>query len=104
MARFGHSLMVTPKEGPGYDMSVDDHLVPDQGPDQMQHFWERIGDQQTANPLRRLKVCRLLGPCLSSQAFCSCSALACSAIKVAQTWATKERVTCRYHPVQLLTS
>ncbi len=33
MTRFRHSLMVTPKEGPGYDMSVGDHLAPDQGPD-----------------------------------------------------------------------
>jgi hypothetical protein len=61
MARFRNNLMVTPKEGPGYDVSVGHHLLPDQGPDQMQHFWERIGDQQTANPLRRLKISRLLG-------------------------------------------
>ncbi len=38
MTRFGNSLMVTPKEGPSYDMSVGNYLVPDQGPDQMQHF------------------------------------------------------------------
>lgn len=83
MTRFGHSLMVTPKEGPGYDMSVGDHLVPDQGPDQMQHFWQGVGDQPTATPLRRLKVCRLLGPEFGSQAFFSCAVLACSVIKVA---------------------
>ncbi len=37
----------------------------------MQHFWQGVGDQPTATPLRRLKVCRLLGPEFGSQAFFS---------------------------------
>src|SRR5512142_1547926 len=53
--------MVTPKEGPGYDMSVDDHLVPDQGPDQMQHGWRAYrgsADSQSSAALEGLQAAR----------------------------------------------
>jgi hypothetical protein len=62
MTGFGNRLMVTAKEGPGHDVSVGNHLLPDQGADQAQHFWQGVGDQLTANPLRRLKFSRLLWP------------------------------------------
>src|SRR6266567_98892 len=104
MIRLSNGLMVTPKERPGKGLSVCDRLRPDRGPDQAWHLWEGVGVQQTTNLLRCLNCCKLLEPQFGSQAFFSGSALACSAINVAHNWATRESVTCRYQPVQDLTS
>ena len=85
MTGLSHRLMMTPKERPGQRVSVCDHLLPEKLPDHVEYFWQGVGDQPTANPLRDLKCCKLLGPGFGSQAFFSCSALACSIISVAHT-------------------
>lgn len=85
MAGLSYRLMVTAKERPGQGVSVCEHWLPKQLPDQAQDFWERVGDQPTANPLRHLKACKLLRLRFDSQAFFSCSSLAWSIISVAQT-------------------
>lgn len=84
MTCLGNGLMMSAKERPGYHVSDRFHLLPHQQPDQVKHFWQRVGDQKAPNPLRDLKRCKLLGPGLGSRAFFSCSALACSIMSVAQ--------------------
>ena len=71
-----HGLMMPPKERPGQRVSGCDHLLPEQLPDQAEHLWHSVGDHPTANPLRDLKGCKLLGPGFGSQAFFPCSAFA----------------------------
>lgn len=104
MTGLSRRLMVTPKERPGQGVSVRDRLLKGQSPGQAKHFWQGVGNQLMANPLRHLKLCKLLGPGFGSQAFFPCSALAWSIVSVAQNWATSERVMCRYQPIQDLTS
>ena len=104
MTHFGYRLMMTTEQRPGERLSMGDDLLPEKGPHQTQYFWERVGDQDALSPLPILKACRLLWPDLRSSTFFPVRALAASVIKVAQSWATNESVTCRYHPVQLLTS
>lgn len=104
MGRFGHRLMVTAKERPGNDVGVGDRVLPDQGPDQAQDFGHTERDQPELSPRRILNAFRLPGQDSSIWAFFSCSALAWPCINMAHSWATSESVTCRYHPVQFLTS
>jgi hypothetical protein len=76
MTDLRHGLMMPPKERPGEGVSGSDHLLPEQLPDQAEYLWYGVGDHPTANPLRDLKGCKLLGPGFGSQAFFSCSAFA----------------------------
>jgi hypothetical protein len=104
MIELSDRLMMTTEQRPGERLSMGDELLPEKGPDQMHDFWKRVRDQDTFSPLPILKACRLLWPDWCSRAFFPSSALAASVIKVAQSWATNESVTCRYQPVQDLTS
>src|SRR5579859_1202381 len=104
MVCLSHGLMVTAEQRPAERVSMSNHLLPDQEPHQAQDFWQCVGDQQASNPLRSLNWSRLLWQWPCSNAFFSDPVLARSCIKVAQNWATSERVMCRYHPVQDRTS
>lgn len=104
MTELSNGLMMTTEQRPAERLSRGDEPLPEEGPDQMDDFWKRVGDQQALSPLPILKACRLLWLPWRSRAFFPNSALAVSRIKVAQNWATRESVTCRYQPVQLLTS
>ncbi len=104
MTALSHRLMMTTEQRPAERLSMGEELLPEEGPDQMHDFRKRVGDQETLSPLPILKACRRFWLDLRSRAFFSSSALAASRIKMAQSWATNESVTCRYQPVQLLTS
>jgi hypothetical protein len=94
MTDLSHRLMTPTEKRPGNGVSDGSHLLPAHPPDQAQHLWQRGRDQPATNPLRHLKLDKLLGPCCGFLAFFFCLALACSVIRVAQNWASRARVTC----------
>lgn len=104
MTTLSNRLMVSAEKRPAEDLSMGRHLLPNQGPHQTEDLRERGRDQQVRSPRLCLNWLRLPTLGLGRRTFFSCSALARSAIEVAQNWDTKESVTWRYHPVQLLTS
>src|SRR5258708_35286207 len=104
MGHFRRRLMMTAKEGPGHSVCVRDRLLPDQGPDQAQDLRHTERDQPGRRPRWILNAFRLLQQGSGIWAFFPCSALGWPCINVAHNWAASQSVTCRYHPVQLLTS
>jgi hypothetical protein len=76
MAGLSHGLMMPPKVRPGQRVSGGDHLVPEQLPDHAKDLGQGVGNYPTANPLRDLKCCKLLGTGVGLPTFFSGSAFA----------------------------